>query len=232
MEKPSLCCSTSSTFKHRLTPKRLQFIVLLQVATLCEKYLCIELAQTLARDLDALVGTPKQLSNGRTKRQGDGLGCRTNVDSQLLNKYNWFWREPYPSGIAENIIRILEESVKTLLDIPYALVSKFEKANNNLCQSGEVNEEDNACDGASWGILNRGMQFEGLWPIKPADEVYLSIEVYLSSEQVASAVDTALRRPPQLRPIHLHRRSYCISGEGRETGFLCSTRDTWQCSGI
>ncbi|CZT51891.1 uncharacterized protein RSE6_13110 [Rhynchosporium secalis] len=154
------------------------------------------------------------------------LECRTKEDSQLLNKYNWFWREPYPSGIAENLIRILEESVRALLDIPYALISKFEKTNNNLCQSRVVNEEDNACDGASWGSLNRGMQFAGLWLIKPDDEVYLSIE------QVASAVDIALRRPPQLRPIQLHRRNYCIFGEGRELGFGFSTRDTWSAAGF
>ena len=86
--------------------------------------------------------------------------------------------------ITENIRRIRKETVEKFLAIPSAMVAKYERTNDNLCQLGDVSGEDNACDAISWGSLTRGMQLAGLWPIKPAEEVYLSVD------EVASAIES------------------------------------------
>ncbi|KAH9209119.1 hypothetical protein DL95DRAFT_414153 [Leptodontidium sp. 2 PMI_412] len=186
--------------KHRLVPKRLQFSILLQVAVLCEKYMCVDLVQPwLSTWTDNLKFRTKypmaeqvlythwvfgQEEEFETVAKSILLEVKTNKDGQLLNKYGWLWSEPFPPGIAENIFRIRKETIESLLAIPHAMVSKYEKTNDNLCQLGDVTGEDNACDGTSWGSLTRGMQIAGLWPIKPVDEVYLSID------EIASAIES------------------------------------------
>ncbi|KAG4438574.1 hypothetical protein IFR05_005949 [Cadophora sp. M221] len=112
------------------------------------------------------------------------LEVKTSKYGQLLNKYGWIWSDPFPQGIAANIFRIQRETIESLLAIPYAMVSKYERTNDNLCQLGDVAGEDNACDGTSWGSLTRRMQIAGLWPIKSIDEVYLSVE------ELASAIES------------------------------------------
>ncbi|KAL2070182.1 hypothetical protein VTL71DRAFT_13208 [Oculimacula yallundae] len=186
--------------KHAHIPKRLQFSVLLQVAALCDKYMCVELVQPwLAVWTEKLEFRSKypmaeqvlfthwvfgQEQEFELVAKTMVLECKTNEHGQLLNKYNWLWSDPFPPGIAENVLRIRNDTVKALLATPYQMVSKYEKTNDNICQLGDVDGEDNACDGASWGSLTRGMQLASLWPIKPADEVYMSIE------EVADAIES------------------------------------------
>lgn len=76
------------------------------------------------------------------------------------------------------------------------MVAKYEKTNDNICQLGDISGEDNACDAISWGSITRGMQLAGLWPIKPAEQVYLSVD------EVASAIES-------IHIYHFHTHLEC-----------------------
>ncbi|PVH77242.1 hypothetical protein DL98DRAFT_424052 [Cadophora sp. DSE1049] len=101
--------------KLRQIPKRLQFSVLLQVAVLCDKYLCVELVQpwlkTWTDNLELRSKYPMaeqvlythwvfgQEEEFEKVAKAMVLEVKTNEDGQRLNKYKWLWKEPFPPGI-------------------------------------------------------------------------------------------------------------------------------------
>lgn len=101
--------------KHRLVPERLQFSLLLEVAKLCEKYLCVELVQpwlkTWTDNLELRSKYPLaeqilythwvfgQEEEFEKVARMIVTEVKTNEDGQLLNKYGWLWSEPFPPGV-------------------------------------------------------------------------------------------------------------------------------------
>ncbi|KAH7355427.1 hypothetical protein BKA65DRAFT_475866 [Rhexocercosporidium sp. MPI-PUGE-AT-0058] len=128
--------------KHRLIPKRLQFSILLQVAVRCEKYMCVELVQpwlsTWTDKLEFRTQYPiaehvlfthwvfGQEEEFEKVLKAMVLEVKLNKDGQLLNDNNWLRCEPFPAGIAENILRIRKETIENLLAIPHTKISNLE----------------------------------------------------------------------------------------------------------
>ncbi|KAK0120412.1 hypothetical protein ONS96_010627 [Cadophora gregata f. sp. sojae] len=198
--------------KHRLVPRKLQFSTLLQIAVLCEKYMCVQLVQpwlkTWNDNLELRSKYPLaeqvlythwvfgQEEEFEKIAKAMVLDVKTSEKGERLNKYKWLWAEPYPPDIVEHIFRIRQQTITNLLAIPYAMVSKYERTNDNICQLGDISGEDNACDAISWGSLTRGMQLAGLWPIKPSEQIYLSVD------EVVSAIES-------IHIYHFHTHTDC-----------------------
>lgn len=101
--------------KHRRIPKRLQFSTFLQVAVLCDKYLCVELVQpwlkTWTDNLELRSKYPMaeqilythwvfgQEEEFEKLAQSMVLEVKTNDEGQHLNKYGWLWEDPCPPEI-------------------------------------------------------------------------------------------------------------------------------------
>ncbi|KAG4433038.1 hypothetical protein IFR05_011477 [Cadophora sp. M221] len=189
--------------KFKDVPIRLGYKVLIQVAVLCDQYICVSIAKPWIdgwmREVETdLVAknfvTPHMLfacwvlgreATFETLAQKLILELRMDKQGRWRSRRGWLVEipEPMPSHIMDNIKRIRLETIEALLRVPYSAVIKFKRTKKVLCKMSHIASDDSHCDGSTLGTIIRGLDLADLEYGTEAADIMMSIE------EVAAAID-------------------------------------------
>ncbi|KAE9371891.1 hypothetical protein N431DRAFT_377959 [Stipitochalara longipes BDJ] len=174
-------------------PTVMNYEELLNLAVLCNQYLCIGIVKPWIRLWLQDEGTQsilegqenwlfiawtfgresvfKSLARKMVKE------VTTNEDGRCLISNSNEISEPMPPGIIERILEVRNETIGKLLSIPYSKIEKYDASIDTLCSaSPDDPKESSACDAIIYGSYTRGLQKIGLWPRKNIEDIHISIQ--------------------------------------------------------